>query len=145
MADAFPRVGVGVLLWRTGKLLLGQRRSAHGQGTWAPPGGYLELGEAPEDGARREVGEETGLVLGEVRPGPYVNTVFPAEHKHSLTLFFLADCPEELGEPVCREPEKCLGWSWHDLNQLPEPLFAPLAQLLSSGFFSADAEESAPV
>ncbi|GGN66883.1 NUDIX hydrolase [Streptomyces albiflavescens] len=30
-------------------------------GTWEPPGGVLELDEAPEDGVRREVFEETGV------------------------------------------------------------------------------------
>ncbi|MFF7010394.1 NUDIX domain-containing protein [Streptomyces fimicarius] len=30
-------------------------------GTWEPPGGVLELAEAPEDGVRREVFEETGV------------------------------------------------------------------------------------
>ena len=129
-----PRVGVGVLLLRDEKLLLGQRLGAHGAGTWAPPGGYLEFGESPEDCARREVLEETGLTLEHFRLGPYTNTVFADEGKHSVTLFLLADCPESSGDPERREPEKCLGWSWHAWVNLPEPLFATLAQLRESGF-----------
>ncbi|WP_309696080.1 NUDIX hydrolase [Armatimonas sp.] len=130
----FPRVGVAVLILREGKILLGQRVGTHGVGTWAPPGGYLEFGESLEACAQREVLEETGLIIGELRYGSYTNTVFEAEGKHSVTLFFLADCPESLGEPERCEPEKCLSWSWHDWAQLPEPLFATLAQLKESGF-----------
>ncbi len=130
----FPRVGVAVLLLREGTLLLGPRVGTHGTGTWAPPGGYLEFGESPEACARREVLEETGLSLENLRHGPYTNTVFEAEGKHSVTLFLLADCPESLGPPERREPDKCLGWSWHAWDNLPEPLFATLAQLRESGF-----------
>lgn len=133
-APLIPRVGVAVVLLRDGKLLLGQRVSAHGVGTWAPPGGYLEFGESLEACARREVREETGLVIAAVRFGPYTNTIFEAEGKHSVTLFLLADCPESLGTPERCEPEKCLGWSWHAWDNLPEPLFATLAQLKNSGF-----------
>lgn len=35
---------------------------------WFPPGGGLDDGETPEDGARREVREETGLHLAELGP-----------------------------------------------------------------------------
>jgi ADP-ribose pyrophosphatase YjhB (NUDIX family) len=35
-------------------------------GCWALPAGCLELGESIEEGARREVFEETGLVLGKI-------------------------------------------------------------------------------
>ena len=129
-----PRVGVAVLLLRDGKLLLGQRAGTHGVGTWAPPGGYLEFGETLEACARREVLEETGLSVENLRLGPYTNTVFADEDKHSVTLFLLADCPESLGQPECREPDKCLGWSWHDWNHLPEPPFTTLTQLRESGF-----------
>src|SRR5437867_13297658 len=81
-----PQIGVGVLLLRDSHVLLGQRRGSHGSDTWAPPGGHLEFGESVEDCARREVREETGLALQNIRPGPYTNDVFIAEGKHYVTL-----------------------------------------------------------
>ncbi|MET8453516.1 NUDIX domain-containing protein [Streptomyces sp. NPDC005209] len=48
----------GVVVREDGRVLT-IRRAANG--TWEPPGGVLELDEAPEDGVRREVCEETGV------------------------------------------------------------------------------------
>ncbi|HEY4060167.1 MAG TPA: NUDIX domain-containing protein, partial [Kofleriaceae bacterium] len=62
-----PRVGIGVLVMKDGKLLLGKRRGSHGEGEYASPGGHLEHLERVADCAAREVAEETGLVIGEPR------------------------------------------------------------------------------
>lgn len=132
------RVGVGVLIVRDGRVLLGRRLGSHGAGTWAPPGGHLEFGETVEDCARREAAEETGLALGDVARGPYTVDAFPAEGRHYVTLFVVAAC--EAGEPRALEPAKCAAWSWHDWRALPSPLFAPLASLVETGFVPARAE-----
>ena len=76
MRAATPQVGVGVVIVRDGKVLLGLRRGSHGAGSWALPGGHLEWGESVESCARREVKEETGLHLGLVSQGPYANECF---------------------------------------------------------------------
>ena len=46
-----------------GRVLLVQRGHAPLKGEWSLPGGALELGETLEEGVRREVLEETGLIV----------------------------------------------------------------------------------
>ena len=56
-----PLVGVGGFIHRDGKFLMIRRKFEPNKGRWALPGGLLELGEDPENAAKREVREELGL------------------------------------------------------------------------------------
>ena len=127
-----PRIGVAVIVVREGRVLLGQRLGAHGEGTWALPGGHLEFGEGIEDCARRELAEETGLNANTFAPGPFTNNVLASKGLHYVTLFLQAR--NAAGEPQRLEPGKCAGWQWWPWSALPTPLFAPLASLHQSGF-----------
>jgi 8-oxo-dGTP diphosphatase len=128
------RVGTAVLISdESGRLLLGLRRSAHGQGTWSFPGGAVDFGETPEAAARREVLEETGLEVGEilVHHGlPYVNTHF-ANGSQWITLYFVAQYMG--GDPRVMEPDKCERWDWFSPDQPPSPLFEPLNNSIMKG------------
>ena len=59
-----PLVGLGVLVFRGGKLLIGQRRGSLGAGEYALPGGHLEHGEEFEECAVREVRGACGWRAG---------------------------------------------------------------------------------
>ena len=52
---------VTIMVDEKGRILLEQRK--HPKGSWGIPGGLMELGESAEDVAKREVLEETGLVV----------------------------------------------------------------------------------
>lgn len=56
-----PRVGVGAVVVREGRVLLVRRGVPPSMGLWAIPGGGLRLGESLREGAEREVFEETGI------------------------------------------------------------------------------------
>lgn len=123
----YPRIGVGVCVIKDGRVLLGKRINAHGQGTWAFPGGHLEFGETVAECAAREVAEETGMKIANIRRGPFTEDFFLDQGKHYITIVMIADW--QAGEPELREPHKCGQWSWFDFDQLPEPLFPTFANL----------------
>jgi ADP-ribose pyrophosphatase YjhB (NUDIX family) len=65
-----PRLVVTTLpVTHTGELVLMRRGFEPGRGSWAQPGGFLEVDETVTEGAIRETLEETGLI---VDPGEIV-------------------------------------------------------------------------
>jgi 8-oxo-dGTP diphosphatase len=62
-----PKVGIGVMVLKDGKVLLGKRKGSHGIGEYSIPGGHLEHMESFEECAKRETLEETGIEVRNVR------------------------------------------------------------------------------
>ncbi|MDW7671870.1 MAG: nitrilase-related carbon-nitrogen hydrolase [Bacillota bacterium] len=54
-------IGVGGLVERDGRILMVRQNYGRTKGYWLLPGGHLEKGEPPEQGAAREILEETGV------------------------------------------------------------------------------------
>lgn len=133
-----PRVGAGfgVMMLKEGKVLLGQRHldpqkadsELHGEGTWTMPGGKLEYGETFEEGAKREVEEETGMSLRSVRVMCVNNDM--NEHAHFITIGLFSD--DFVGEPKVMEPDEITRWAWFPLDKLPKPLFFPSAKVVEN-------------
>jgi 8-oxo-dGTP diphosphatase len=107
-----PRVGVGVMILRDNKVLLGQRHEdpekadslLHGEGTWTLPGGKLDFKEVLRDCAFRETFEETGIRLNKDKLRIVSITDDIVEDAHFVTIGFACDDFE--GEPKVMEPDE---------------------------------------
>ncbi|MEN9524029.1 MAG: hypothetical protein RL536_98 [Candidatus Parcubacteria bacterium] len=124
-----PKVGIGVMVVKDGKVLLGKRKDPHGQGEYAWPGGHLEYMESFEQCAKRETLEETGMKVQNVRFLRLMNLKQYAP-KHHVDIGLVADW--ESGEPQIMEPEKIEGWDWYDMEKLPQPLFSTIPSYIEA-------------
>ena len=133
-----PGVGVGVMIIRDSKVLLGHRHpdpekassSLHGEGTWTMPGGKLDFHEELEDAACREVEEETGFKIdkAKLRIINVGNEIVP--DNHFVTIGYLYENPE--GEAEVKEPDEITEWKWFSLDELPSPIFPPSEKLIAA-------------
>jgi len=127
-----PKVGVGVLVVKDGKVLLGKRKGAHGEGTWSPPGGHLEMNESWETCAAREALEETGATIKNPTFFATTNDIRPDWGTHYITIWIMAE--HDRGDICNKEPHKCEGWEWFNWEQMPRPLFQPLETIVRQGY-----------
>ena len=125
------KIGVGVIIYKSGTVLIGQRTGSHGANTWSFPGGHLEEGESPETTARRELQEETGLTINILSPAGFTFDHFEENNTSYITLFYKGEWVT--GTPEILEKDKCLEWRWADPYDLPKPLFKPVESLLKQG------------
>ncbi len=116
-----PVVGVGVMVLKGEQVLLGIRKKSPGIGEYGFAGGHLEHLESFQQCAEREVFEETGLEIQNVRFLRVKNMTEYAP-RHYVHVALVADWKS--GEPKLMEPEKCEGWDWYPIDALPAPLFA---------------------
>lgn len=128
MYQEAPKVGVGIVVVKDGRILLGKRKGSHGAGEWGLPGGKVDPGELPQETAVRELVEEAGLVVDNVRALPWWSAdEFPQDGVSFITLYLIADWVS--GEAVIQEPEKCEEWRWCDWDAFPQPSFCGINTL----------------
>jgi len=128
---ARPGVGTGVYIRKDGKILFGKRQGKHGLNTWCAPGGKVEMYEDLVEHCRREVTEEAGVEIENVRFMTITNDRTPEWQTHYVTLHFVADWRS--GEP--REETGGMGnWGWYSWDNLPEPLFPSTSNFLKTGY-----------
>ncbi|MGH7542190.1 MAG: NUDIX hydrolase, partial [Gemmatimonadota bacterium] len=108
---ASSATGVGAfVLDEDGRLLLARRAFEPDEGKWDNPGGFLDEGEEPIDGLRRELREEAGV---EIHVGSFVGGFVdtygePPNERHVLNLVWEARVAE--GDPTPSDDVSELRW-----------------------------------
>lgn len=139
MEDKKIGTGIGIMMLRNNQVLLGQRHTdpakadseLQGEGTWTMPGGKLHYGESFEEGAKREIFEETGINISvdDLRVITVSNDIGENAHFVTIGLFLEND---SLDNPQVMEPDEITQWGWFDLDNLPSPLFFPSKKILDN-------------
>ena len=96
-----PRVVVGAIPVRAGRIYLARRAIEPAKGRWTYPGGFLEVGESAQEGARRETEEETEL---RVEIGRLIG-VYSRPHVGIITVVFEAGVVGGRPEPAAETSE----------------------------------------
>jgi len=141
-----PIIGVGAVIIDGGRVLLVRRATEPLKDEWSVPGGMLELGEKLRDGVRREVAEETGLV---VEPGEVLDvfdSIFADNEGRTEYHYVLIDylCVPVSGEPRAGTDVSDVRWvSEHELPALGVREFTE--QVIRKGFAHAAAKGRADV
>jgi ADP-ribose pyrophosphatase YjhB (NUDIX family) len=109
-----PKVAVGILAQRRGRLLLVRRNHEPHTGEWSFPSGYVDVGEVLEEAAARETKEETGL---DVR----ITHLLGAYSRRRIRVIFIAYAARVTGGRIQ------VGGECQDVRFFPPDALPPLA------------------
>jgi len=85
------RLGCATLVTKGDKVLLGRSNKKHIYGQLVVPGGGVEYGECFCDTSRREILEETGIQIQNIRQVGVYEIVKPDQDNHRVIIFCHAD------------------------------------------------------
>ena len=113
-----PRVAVGALIFdASGRVLLVKRGRSPSRGRWSIPGGKVDWGETLQEAVRREVVEETGLVLGTLR---FFELFERISREHHYVIVDFVGVVGAATAPVAGDDAQDAGWfdrkSWQNLS-----------------------------
>jgi ADP-ribose pyrophosphatase YjhB (NUDIX family) len=100
----------------TDQILLVKRGREPYKGFWGNPGGHLDWDETTEEGAIRELKEETGLDAQSIT---FLN-IYTKPERHPKQAISIAYLIKASGEPKAADDADEV--QWYDLSDLPEQL-----------------------
>ena len=109
--DKVQELNAGVVVFKDKKILLLERKD----GIWEFPGGGIDWGETPQESAKREVEEETGLKVSNLELIGVTSAVYEKEDnftskhkKHSVYIVYKGESKE--GEIKLSSEHKTAKW-----------------------------------
>ena len=102
------------------KLLLIQRKNEPCKGKWAFPGGFMDIDETTIDAARRELKEETGLVVGELHRVGIFDAVDRDPRDRIITVAYYTILDKPAGVSGLDDAAQA---KWFSLTELPDLAF----------------------
>jgi 8-oxo-dGTP diphosphatase len=117
-----PAVSADIAVFRQAgqslEILLIRRKNPPFQGSWALPGGFLEIDETLEQTAARELEEETGLKDVDLKQFKTFSNVDRDPRTRVITTVFYGIVPLE--NSVAKSGDDAEKAEWFAVNKLPE-------------------------
>ncbi len=134
-------LSVLVYVQRGDDVLVMRRNKEPNLGLWIAPGGKVETGESPHETARREMREETSLVVDDLRLRGFCTEASPLPEWNWMLFIYTTRTFSGVVQPDLREGD----FAWLPvstyLNDLPIPqadmIFAPRVLRMEAGVFQA--------
>lgn len=123
-------VGAAIIIYKHKKILLQMRKD---NGCWAIHGGGVEMGEAVEEAAKRELREETGLIANNLELfGVYSgeNRFFTYPNGDVVYTIGIVYICENFSSELIMETNETSTLKWFDINELPDNIHSPNKRLL---------------
>lgn len=107
-------VNINYILNDRGEILLQKKARGFGKGKWNGPGGKLQAGETIEAAAKREILEETEIVVKELEKRGEIEFIFSDNNSNMLCHIFVVKkwhgVPHDTGEGELK---------WFPVDELP--------------------------
>lgn len=119
----YPRAALtvdAILISKQNSVLLIERGREPYKGKWALPGGFIEMDEPLEVACQRELEEETGIRVGELKQFKAFGAVDRDPRHRTISVLFYAFTDDELVVSAGDDAAKA---QWFSIHELPELAF----------------------
>ena len=104
---------VGAIIDKDGKILLTKRNNEPFKDYWCIPGGHIDFGETPEQAIKREVKEETCLIVKSLKFSGYYSEIYKEINWHAVALIFIC----ETKGIIKIDPKEVKAYKWFDKRE----------------------------
>lgn len=110
-------------------ILLGKRKNVAGAGYWYLLGGHIHMNEPYKEALKREIFEESGLLIKVGEP-VWIKETLDKPNLHHIIIYCDAKLTNPDKELINKEPNKCEEIKWFLIDKLPNPLWHDLGTFI---------------
>ncbi|MDP9128647.1 MAG: NUDIX hydrolase [Pseudomonadota bacterium] len=118
--QARPLVAIGIVIWRSDKVVLIRRSKPPRQGDWGLPGGVQEWGETIIEAAVREAREETSLDITPLGIITALDSLTRDDHGKVEFHYTIIDVAAEATEGVARAQSDAHEIRWATMDEVEQ-------------------------
>jgi len=117
-----------VIAVKDNKILLIKRNIDPAKGYWSLPAGYVDWDETTEEGAARELKEETGYDASNIKlVGVYSDPKRDEDGRQNVSILYSAEVSGEMN----KDEKEVSEINWFDINNLPEKIAFDHRQMIT--------------